>query len=73
MKNQEEKNAGLSLLMGSVMMVVTIGLHPTSGSFEHLLKITSLIIGTHSIAIAAVPLIAFGRTRRRRPPRRPSP
>ena len=60
MKNQEEKNAGLALLVGSLMMIVTMGLHPTGGSFEHLLKITPLIIGTHSIAIAAVPFIAFG-------------
>ncbi len=60
MKNQEEKNAGLSLLMGSFMMIVTMGLHPTGGSFEHLLKISTLIIVTHSIAIAAVPLMMFG-------------
>jgi len=35
-------------------------LHPTGGSFEHLLKISSLIIVTHSIAIVSLPIILFG-------------
>ena len=35
-------------------------LHPAGGSFEHLLKITSMIVVTHAVAIASIPFAAIG-------------
>jgi len=57
---QFEKNSGRALILSTVLMVITMALHPTSGSFEHLLKITSIAIIAHSIAIISIPFAAVG-------------
>jgi hypothetical protein len=57
---QFEKNAGRSLLISSVLLVLTMLLHPAGGSIEHLLKIIPLIIVTHSIAILSLPFCMIG-------------
>ncbi len=57
---QFEKNAGLSLLIGSILIVVTMVLHPAGGSIEQILKIKTLIIVTHSIAILSMPFCMVG-------------
>jgi hypothetical protein len=54
------KHAGVSLLAGSFLMVITMVLHPIGGSIEHLLKLISITIISHSIAIASVPVTLFG-------------
>jgi hypothetical protein len=55
-----EKNAGIALLIGSFLMTVTMLLHPAGGNFEHLLSQTTIIIVTHVIAIAAMPVCSVG-------------
>jgi|SRR5450432_551361 hypothetical protein len=60
MEIQFEKNAGIALIVFTLLMVFTIVLHPAGGSFEHLLKITTMIIVSHSIAILSLPLAALG-------------
>lgn len=60
MKNKIETSSGTALLVGSLLMVVTMSLHPVGGNFEHLLRISSAIIITHSIALVTVPMILFG-------------
>ena len=41
-------------------MVVTMVLHPAGGSLEHLYKITTLIIITHSLALVSLPFSLLG-------------
>jgi hypothetical protein len=51
---------GIALLIGSFLLTVTMVLHPAGGSFEHLLKVTPIIIISHAIAIAAMPVFYIG-------------
>ncbi len=51
---------GISLITGSLLLTITMLLHPVGGSFEHLIRITPVIIWTHSIAIASIPLLIYG-------------
>jgi len=60
MKNKMERGSGTALLLGSLLMIITMGLHPAGGSIEHLIKISSVIIITHSLAIISIPFIVFG-------------
>lgn len=67
MNNSFEKRAGLALLIFTVLLILTMGLHPAGGSVEHLIRITRLIVITHAIAILSLPFgwIGFwGLTRR---------
>jgi hypothetical protein len=67
MNTNFEKNAGIALLVFTILMVFTMVLHPAGGSFEYLQKIRNMIILTHAIAIASLPfgLIGFwGLTKR---------
>ena len=50
-----EKNAGLSLIIFTILLVFTMVLHPAGGSMEHLMKITRVIAITHAIAILSLP------------------
>lgn len=52
--------AGLMLLIGAFLWVVTIVLHPVGGSIEYLRSIRGLIMGTHIIAILSLPFCAYG-------------
>lgn len=60
MEKSSFKNYGISLLVGTVLIVITMGLHPVGGNISHLLKVSGLIKITHGIAIFAVPFVAFG-------------
>jgi hypothetical protein len=55
-----KKLAGISLLLGSLMAVLTMVLHPLGGDMQHIVKISGVLVFSHSLAIACVPLIAFG-------------
>ncbi len=55
-----DKSSGRALIIASLLMVFTMVLHPTGGSFVHLLKVSALIVATHSIAIVAIMIIAYG-------------
>ena len=60
MNNTFEKQAGISLIIFTVLLVFTMMLHPAGGSIEHLIRITPVIIITHSIAILALPFGCIG-------------
>src|SRR4030095_13213999 len=67
MNNLFERKAGIALIAFTVLLVLTMVMHPAGGSVEHLIRITPLIITTHAIAIFSLPfgLIGFwGLTRR---------
>jgi hypothetical protein len=55
-----QKLAGYCLMFGSLLMVLTMVLHPTGGDIEHILKIANIGIISHSIGILSVPFTAFG-------------
>lgn len=57
---KEQKESGLSLLIGSLLMIVTMVLHPVGGDFNHLLRIASIGMIAHGIAILSVPFVAYG-------------
>jgi len=50
-----EKNAGISLLVLTILLVFTMVLHPAGGGVEYLIRITPQIVITHSIAILSLP------------------
>lgn len=55
-----KKGMGISLIIGSVLMIVTMLLHPVGGDLDQLLKIVRIGIISHSIAIASIPFVAYG-------------
>lgn len=60
MEEKVIRQAGLLLLIGAFLWIVTIVLHPMGGSVEHLRSIRGLIMGTHIIAILSLPFCAYG-------------
>ncbi|HEY0039822.1 MAG TPA: hypothetical protein VGB71_04115 [Flavisolibacter sp.] len=60
MKISMEKSAGISLLIGAVLMLATIAFHPSGGNLEHLLRIARVNIITHSMALLALPFLGVG-------------
>src|ERR1700744_2379279 len=60
MKNKLESDSGAALITGSILMVITMALHPYEGSIAHLFKVITMVIITHSIAIISIPIVLFG-------------
>lgn len=60
MKNQIEKTAGISLIIGSVLGVITMVIHPVGGSIDHLINISTVIIASHTLALFSIPFLMFG-------------
>lgn len=60
MEHRFERHCGISLITATVLMVITMILHPAGGSMEHLLKISSIIIISHSIALVSLPFGLLG-------------
>ena len=60
MSNLPQKSAGLALILGSFLMIMTMVLHPAGGNFEHLVKIFNIIVISHSLAILSIPFSLIG-------------
>ncbi|GGD71083.1 hypothetical protein GCM10011514_38980 [Emticicia aquatilis] len=60
MKTTFTKFAGYCLVIGSVLMILTMVLHPAGGDLEHIVSISNVLIISHSIAVFSVPFVAFG-------------
>jgi hypothetical protein len=60
MEPQFRKTAALCLLIGSVLATITMILHPSGGSMEHINHTKNVIVFSHSLAIFCFPFIAFG-------------
>jgi hypothetical protein len=60
MEKHFHKSSGISLITGSLLIIATMGLHPTGGNIEYIIKITKSITATHSLAIFSLPLLFFG-------------
>lgn len=60
MQSNEQKGAGLALIIGSILMIATMVLHPVGGDFNQLLRIVTIGIISHALAILSVPFVAYG-------------
>ncbi|TYA74624.1 hypothetical protein [Seonamhaeicola marinus] len=60
MEHQFYKTAGISLILGSLLIIATMVMHPHGGSLEYLIKISNQITITHALAIFSIPIITFG-------------
>ncbi len=60
MKNQTNYYSGTALITGAAIMTITMVMHPTGGSLEHLRQISTMIIVAHSLAILSIPVTLFG-------------
>ncbi|MEQ9405795.1 MAG: hypothetical protein RIM99_19545 [Cyclobacteriaceae bacterium] len=60
MNTNFEKSAGTSLIIGSILMIITMVLHPVGGDFQHLLSIVTIAVISHSIAVLSIPFVAYG-------------
>ena len=45
----------MALIVNTLLLLCTMGLHPAGGSVEHLIRITNIIVITHSIALLSLP------------------
>ena len=53
------KAASNALIISSILLLLTMGLHPSGGNFQHLLKIIPVNVTAHSIAILSI-IIGLG-------------
>ncbi len=60
MEKSFQKFAGYSLILSSVLMTLTMILHPSGGDIEHILKMAKVAITAHSLAIFCLPFVAYG-------------
>lgn len=60
MKQQAYQSTGLSLIIGAILVIATMVMHPSGGSMEHILRISKTITVTHALAIFCLPIILFG-------------
>lgn len=54
------KSTGFSLIIGSILAIATMVLHPSGGSIEHIIEISKPLRLTHALAICCLPFILFG-------------
>lgn len=60
METFSKKFSGISLLLGSAMSVLTMVLHPLGGDLVHVVKIKSVLLFSHGLAVSCAPFIGFG-------------
>jgi hypothetical protein len=60
MENQFKQTSGICLIIGSFLLIVTMVLHPSGGHIAHILKISNVIVVSHSLAIFSLPFVGFG-------------
>lgn len=60
METAFKKLSGTCMMVGCLLLVLTMLLHPAGGNIEHLLRIKKVIIISHSLAILSIPFIGFG-------------
>lgn len=60
MEPQFRKTAALCLLIGSLLAAITMILHPSGGSPEHINHLKNAIVFSHSLAIFCLPFMGFG-------------
>jgi hypothetical protein len=52
--------SGICLLLGSVLAILAMTIHPHGGDIEYIVKIKNVLSFSHSIAIFCLPFVGFG-------------
>ncbi len=60
MELSNKRISGVYLIAGSVLLTLTMILHPTGGSIEHILQIKHVAITSHALAIISLPFLILG-------------
>jgi hypothetical protein len=60
MNNSFEKQAGIALIIFTVLLAGTIVLHPAGGNIEHLVRVRNFTLVSHSIALLSLPFGGIG-------------
>ena len=60
MKTTLNTYSGNALIISCALLLITMGLHPTGGSLEHIRHAIPMIITSHSIALLAIPVLLTG-------------
>ncbi len=60
MEEQYYKSTGISLILGALLIILTMSLHPSGGSLQKIIATTKIITGTHTLAICCIPFVLFG-------------
>lgn len=60
MNSKFEKQAGVALIVFTLLILFTMILHPAGGNFQHLQKILPVLVATHAAAILSLPFAAIG-------------
>jgi hypothetical protein len=55
-----EKQAGIALIVFTILIFFTMVFHPAGGNFRHLLMVIPTVLITHSMAILSLPFAALG-------------
>ncbi len=57
---RRETVSGVALILGSVGILVTMALHPAPHSLDSMIRQAGLAVGTHSLALASIPVSFIG-------------
>jgi hypothetical protein len=60
MKMSMERSAGIALLLGAVLMLSTMVIHPQGGNLQHLLRVARITVISHALALLAIPFLVAG-------------
>lgn len=60
MESHFYKSTSISLILGALLIITTMVLHPSGGSIEYIIKISKTITIAHSLAIFSLPILLFG-------------
>ncbi len=60
MEKQYYKSTGISLILGSLLIILTMVLHPSGGSLQKIIATSKMITSTHILAICCLPFVFFG-------------
>ncbi|HEV8612087.1 MAG TPA: hypothetical protein VGQ73_01175, partial [Gemmatimonadales bacterium] len=57
---KRDRLSGIALIVGAALFLVTMALHPTSGSLEGLVREGRIRVLSHSLGLASIPISFFG-------------
>jgi hypothetical protein len=57
---KKSKLDGYCLITASLLMILTMVLHPSGGNIEVIIKVAKIAMISHTIAVFSVPIVAFG-------------
>jgi hypothetical protein len=55
-----DRKAGVAMIIFTLLILLTMIIHPAGGNFQHLLQLAPLTMGAHALAIVSLPFAAIG-------------